>query len=66
MLGLSLDDAKMQELSLIATLGEKQGDPYAPYDENSYVNRLILRTNHASGSITLFEPDFDGAPGSRS
>ncbi len=58
MIGLSLIDAKMQELSLIATLGEKQGDPYAPYDENSYVNRLILRTNHASGSITLFEPDF--------
>ena len=58
MIGLSLVDAKMQELSLIATLGEKQGDPYAPYDENSYVNRLILRTNHASGSITLFEPDF--------
>ena len=58
MLGLPIGGSDMQELSLMATLGEKQGDPYAPYDENSYVNRLILRTNRTTGSITLFEPDF--------
>ena len=58
MIGARPGYAKTQELSLIATLGEKQGDPFAPYDENSYVNRLILHTNHATGSITLFEPDF--------
>ena len=58
MLGLRLGEARGQELSLIATLGEKQGDPFAPYDENSYVNRLILRANPATGSVTLFEPDF--------
>ncbi len=58
MIGVRPGNAKTQELSLIATLGEKQGDPFAPYDENSYVNRLILHTNHATGSITLFEPDF--------
>jgi hypothetical protein len=58
MLGLPLGGARGQELSLIATLGEKQGDPFAPYDENAYVNRLILRANPESGSVTLFEPDF--------
>jgi hypothetical protein len=63
MLGVSLAEENPHELSLIATLGQKQGDPYAPYDENSYVNRLILRTNRATGSITLFEPDF--RPGTR-
>lgn len=58
MLGLPPGGTRGEELSLVATLGQKQGDPYAPYDENAYVNRLILRANPESGSITLFEPDF--------
>jgi hypothetical protein len=58
MLGLRLGEAQGQELSLLATLGQKQGDPFAPYDENSYVNRLILRASPDTGSVTLFEPDF--------
>jgi len=58
MLGLPAGAVRGQELSLLATLGQKQGDPYAPYDENSYVNRLILQANPVSGSVTLFEPDF--------
>ena len=59
MLGLPLGGGSGEELSLVATLGQKQGDPFAPYDENSYVNRLILSANAAEGSITLFEPDFE-------
>lgn len=58
MLGLRLVGEGAADLSLVATLGEKQGDPFAPYDENAYVNRLILGGDRASGSITLFEPDF--------
>ncbi|MFC3123750.1 FIST signal transduction protein [Pseudoroseomonas globiformis] len=58
MLGLPLGQTERQELSLIATLGQKQGDPFAPYDENAYVNRLILRASPDTGSVTLFEPDF--------
>ncbi len=58
MLGLPLGGSQGQDLSLIATLGEKQGDPFAPYDESAYVNRLILSANREAGSITLFEPDF--------
>jgi hypothetical protein len=59
MLGLPIGGGRGQELSLIATLGQKQGDPYAPYDENAYVNRLILSADPQTGSITLFEPDFE-------
>ncbi len=59
MLGLPVSGGRGQELSLIATLGQKQGDPYAPYDENAYVNRLILSADAERGSITLFEPDFE-------
>jgi hypothetical protein len=58
MLGIEIGTTSGQQLSLIATLGEKQGDPFAPYDENNYVNRLILRADPVRGSITLFEPDF--------
>ena len=58
MLGLRLGSTDGSDLSLVATLGEKHGDPFAPYNENAYVNRLILGANRASGSITLFEPDF--------
>lgn len=58
MLGLPLGQTRGQELSLEVTLGQKQGDPYAPYHEGDYVNRLILRANNESGSVTLFEPDF--------
>lgn len=59
MLGLPIGGGRGQELSLIATLGQKQGDPFAPYDERSYVNRLILTADADTGSITLFEPDFE-------
>jgi len=58
MLGLRLGSTDGSDLSLVATLGEKHGDPFAPYDENAYVNRLILGANRTAGSITLFEPDF--------
>lgn len=50
------------ELSLSVTLGQKQGDRFAPYDENAYVNRLILAADRKRRSVTLFEPDF--RPGS--
>jgi hypothetical protein len=58
MLGLPLGGTEGHELTMIATLGQKQGDPFGPYNENDYVNRLILTADRAAGSITLFEPDF--------
>lgn len=58
MLKLRIGSTDGSDLSLVATLGEKHGDPFAPYDENAYVNRLILGAQRETGSITLFEPDF--------
>lgn len=57
-LGLPLGGERGREISLMATLGQKRGDPFAPYDENAYVNRLILHANADAGSLVLFEPDF--------
>lgn len=62
MLGIDVADDGGRNLSLMVTLGEKHGDPFADYDENRYVNRLILRVESDRRSITLFEPDF--RPGS--
>ncbi len=47
-----------EPLSLAITLGEKHGDPYAPYDESLYVNRLVVGSDEAAGTVTLFEADF--------
>lgn len=57
-LGLALGSTSGRELSLVATLGQNRGDPFAPFDERNYVNRLILTANPEHGSVTLFEPDF--------
>ena len=53
------DNVDKDNLSLSMTLGRKHGDPSAPYDESSYVNRLIMSTNPEDGSVTLFEADFE-------
>jgi hypothetical protein len=58
MLGQGQNPPLPDNLSLIVTLGEKHGDPFAPYDEANYVNRLIINSNPTDGSVTLFEADF--------
>jgi len=57
-LGLPLGGAQGHDLTLLATLGEKHGDLFSPYDERDYVNRLIVTCDRDRGSVTLFEPDF--------
>lgn len=51
-------DLPLDHPSLSVTLGEKHGDPFAPYSESVYINRLILTSNPADGSVVLFEADF--------
>jgi hypothetical protein len=58
LLGIEQGSPLAEKISLIVTLGAKHGDPYAPYDESAYVNRLIISTNPEDGSVTLFEADF--------
>ena len=57
--GLTVGGETGKNISLVATLGQKLGDPYAPFDETKYVNRLILNADRSRGSVTLFEPDFE-------
>ena len=58
-LGFALTASNQEQLSLLATLGRKFGDPFAPFDEKAYVNRLILGANRETRTITIFEPDFE-------
>jgi hypothetical protein len=44
--------------SLMVALGKKLGNPFDPYRESAYINRLIVDTNPNDGSISLFEADF--------
>ena len=56
--GLTVGGSTGRNLSLVATIGQRIGDPYAEFDEDTYVNRLILNADRDRGSIMLFEPDF--------
>ena len=58
MLGNKQAPSVTDHLSLSLTIGEKHGDPFGPYDESAYVNRLILASNPENGSVILFEADF--------
>ncbi|MGD9366762.1 MAG: FIST C-terminal domain-containing protein [Desulfobacteraceae bacterium] len=42
----------------MVALGHKLGNPFDPYKESAYINRLIVDTNPKDGSISLFEADF--------
>jgi hypothetical protein len=42
----------------MVALGQKLGNPFDPYKESAYINRLIVDTNPKDGSISLFEADF--------
>ncbi|EIC22937.1 FIST signal transduction protein [Thiorhodovibrio frisius] len=41
------------------TLGEKLGNPYAPFNDNQYVNRLVVAIDPVEESLILFESDFN-------
>lgn len=41
------------------TLGEKLGDPYAPFNDSQYVNRLVIALDPADEALVLFEADFE-------
>lgn len=40
------------------TLGEKYGDPFAPFDDRHYVNRLVVGADLDHEALVLFEADF--------
>ncbi|MCB1921003.1 MAG: FIST C-terminal domain-containing protein [Candidatus Competibacteraceae bacterium] len=40
------------------TLGEKHGNPFTPFDESQYVNRLVIAADLSDNALVLFEDDF--------
>jgi small ligand-binding sensory domain FIST len=42
----------------MVALGKKLGNPFDPYQESAYINRLIVGADPDNGSISLFEADF--------
>lgn len=57
-LGVSRDDLLARQPLPSLTLGEKHGDPYAPFDDGRYVNRLVIALDPADDALVLFEADF--------
>jgi len=49
--------AAQQPLVALA-LGEKHGDPFSPFAEDQYVNRLVIAADLADDALILFEADF--------
>lgn len=58
MLGIDSKELCNSKKPFIVTLGKKYGEPYAPFDEQMYVNRLVIDSDHEEGSVTIFEADF--------
>lgn len=58
-LGLPEDAlAQMSPATLALTLGEKQGDPYAPFEDSNYNNRLVVAADAQTRALILFEADY--------
>jgi len=58
MLGVESGSPQEADIPFLITLGHKYGDPFAPFSEEQYVNRLIISSNPEDGSVMLFEDDF--------
>jgi hypothetical protein len=63
---LAISEAELARMTppvLALVLGEKQGDPFAPFADANYNNRLVVAADAESGALMLYEADF--AVGSR-
>ncbi|MCK4966456.1 FIST C-terminal domain-containing protein, partial [bacterium] len=56
---LGTQDWKKRLPLLLVTIGVNYGDKYTPYNENNYVNRLIVGIKPEEKAIVLFEADFE-------
>ena len=57
-LGITRDELLARQPLPSLTLGEKHGDPYAPFNDGQYVNRLVIAIDPADDALVLFEADF--------
>ncbi|MBF0170168.1 MAG: FIST C-terminal domain-containing protein, partial [Nitrospinae bacterium] len=58
-MGMAPTEENLKNLTLTATIGKKTGDPYAPFREEDYVNRLIVAALPQPGAVVLFDADFE-------
>ena len=56
-LGQEKNETNIKNLGMVVTLGQKLGDQFS-LDEQNYVNRLIVTAIPQTGSLVLFEADF--------
>lgn len=57
-LGVSREELLARQPLPSITLGEKHGDPYAPFSDGQYVNRLVMAIDPDDEALVLFEADF--------
>jgi hypothetical protein len=57
MLGSQASTEAESVIPFTTTLAKKSGDPWAPYDEQAYINSLVIGSDREKGSIMLFETD---------
>jgi hypothetical protein len=57
-LGVTRDELLARQPLPALTLGEKHGNPYAPFNDGQYVNRLVIAIDPADDALVLFEADF--------
>jgi hypothetical protein len=58
MLGIDSKELCNAKIPFVVTLGKKYGEQFTPFDEQMYVNRLVIGSNYEKGSVTIFEADF--------
>lgn len=57
-LGITREALSARQPLPLLTIGEKHGDLYAPFNDDQYVNRLVVAIDPADESLILFEADF--------
>ena len=57
-LGVTRNELLARQPLPALTLGEKQGKPFAPFNDDQYVNRLVISVDPNDDALVLFEADF--------
>jgi hypothetical protein len=56
--GSDRSEESLRRICLGISVGKNYGELWGEYDENNYVNRLLIAANPQNGSIIIFDDDF--------